>query len=94
MPRDALNGVSVLVKYMQAMDVSSPKAFFISIETLLRIHCCLFILTQGHTGDNERKKLWDELSRGIEHSRLVVVHLTKGNEGELGHVLKLSFLDY
>ena len=52
----------------------------------------MFILTQGHTGDNERKKLWDELSRGIEHSRLVVVHLTKGNEGELGlSVWPLSF---
>ncbi|XP_068689696.1 disks large homolog 4-like isoform X1 [Montipora capricornis] len=31
--------------------------------------------------DNERKKLWDELSIGTESSRLVVVHLTKGNGG-------------
>lgn len=31
--------------------------------------------------DDERKKLWDELSKDVDSSRLVVVHLTKGDEG-------------
>lgn len=35
----------------------------------------------GHKSYNKRKKLWDQLSIGIESSRLVVVHLTKGDEG-------------
>ncbi|XP_020618203.1 disks large homolog 1-like isoform X1 [Orbicella faveolata] len=35
----------------------------------------------GRASDDERKRLWDELSRGVDKSRLVVVHLTKGNEG-------------
>ncbi|XP_029202408.1 discs large homolog 1-like protein isoform X1 [Acropora millepora] len=35
----------------------------------------------GYNSDNERKKLWDELSSGIKPSRIVVVHLTKGDGG-------------
>lgn len=34
-----------------------------------------------YTDGNERKKLWDELSKEVDSSRLVVVHLTIGDEG-------------
>ncbi|XP_078351229.1 synaptojanin-2-binding protein-like [Oculina patagonica] len=35
----------------------------------------------GSASDDERKKLWDELSRDVDKARLLVVHLTKGDEG-------------
>lgn len=44
---------------------------------------CNLLPKQGSASDDERKTLWDELSRGVEKSRLLVVHLTKGDEGKL-----------
>ena len=60
-------------------------AFFGPRETIV-FKLTVIFYTQVHKGDNERKKLWDELSIGVETSRLVVVHLTKGNEGGILHV--------
>ena len=34
-------------------------------------------------GDDEQRNLWNELSRDVDQSRLVVVHLIKGDKGEV-----------